>query len=102
MPPLKTLLLITLLLGASLQHGEAARATNVGRECCLEYFKGAIPSRRLVTWYKTSEECPRAAIVLVTVQGKSVCSDPKDPRVKKAVRYLKSLSKSQGSSAQDS
>ncbi|XP_057349575.1 C-C motif chemokine 17 isoform X1 [Manis pentadactyla] len=66
-----------------------ARATNVGRECCLEYFRGAIPFRKLATWHRTSVECPKEAIVFVTVQGKSICSDPKDMRVKKAVRYLR-------------
>lgn len=41
----------------------AARGIHVGRECCVEYFKGAIPVRRVVRWYRTSEECPRAAFV---------------------------------------
>uniref|UniRef100_A0A452V8V6 C-C motif chemokine n=2 Tax=Ursus maritimus TaxID=29073 RepID=A0A452V8V6_URSMA len=91
MIPLKMLVLVMLLLGASLQVTHAARGTNVGRECCLEYFKGAIPLRRLKMWYRTSRECPKEAIVLVTVQDKPICSDPKDMRVKRAIRYLKSM-----------
>ncbi|KAL2762377.1 C-C motif chemokine 17 precursor, partial [Daubentonia madagascariensis] len=94
MAPLKTLLLAALLLGASLQHIHAARATNVGQECCLEYFKGAIPVRKLVRWYRTSVECSRDAIVFVTIQGRSICSDPGDKRVKKAVKHLQNLMKS--------
>ncbi|XP_008066239.1 C-C motif chemokine 17 [Carlito syrichta] len=94
MAPLKTLALVILLLGASLQHIHAARGTNVGRECCLEYFKGAIPIKRLVSWYQTSAECPKNAVVLVTVRGRAICSDPNDRRVKKAVRHLQSLAKS--------
>uniref|UniRef100_A0A673V4L9 C-C motif chemokine n=1 Tax=Suricata suricatta TaxID=37032 RepID=A0A673V4L9_SURSU len=90
MTSLRLLLLVTLLLGASLQVTHAARATNVGRECCLEYFKGAIPLRKLTGWYKTSGECPKKAIVFVTIHGKSICSDPKDARVKKTVKYLQS------------
>ncbi|KAM5262840.1 C-C motif chemokine 17 [Ctenodactylus gundi] len=85
---LKTLLLAALLLGTSLQHIHAARATNVGRECCLEYFRGAVPLRKLERWYRTSAECPRDAIVLVTLQGRYFCSDPEDKHVKKAVKYL--------------
>ncbi|XP_021510641.1 C-C motif chemokine 17 [Meriones unguiculatus] len=91
MMSLQMLLLAALLLGTSLQHASAARATNVGRECCLEYFKGAIPLRRLVAWYRTSAECPRDAIVFVTVQDRLICSDPKDKHVKKAIRYLRNL-----------
>ncbi|CAH7080414.1 Ccl17 [Phodopus roborovskii] len=91
MMSLRILFLAVLLLGTSLQHASTARATNVGRECCLEYFKGAIPIRRLVTWYRTSVECPRDAIVFVTIQGRSICSDPKDRHVKKAIRHLQRL-----------
>ncbi|XP_004395844.1 PREDICTED: C-C motif chemokine 17 [Odobenus rosmarus divergens] len=91
MTPPKMLLLVMLLLGASLQVTHAARGTNVGWECCLKYFKGAVPLKRLKTWYKTPGECPKEAIVLVTVHDKSICSDPKDTKVKKAVRYLESM-----------
>ncbi|XP_004371726.1 C-C motif chemokine 17 [Trichechus manatus latirostris] len=99
---MKMLLLAALLLGASLQHTQAARGPNVGRECCLNYFKGAIPFKKLMSWYKTSEECPRDAVVFLTVQGRAICSDPKDTRVKKAVRHLKNLRKSRSPATQDS
>ncbi|XP_021076438.1 C-C motif chemokine 17 [Mus pahari] len=89
MRSLQMLLLAVLLLGTFLQHARAARATNVGRECCPDYFKGAIPIRKLVSWYKTSVECPRDAIVFVTVQDRLICADPKDKHVKKAIRFLK-------------
>ncbi|XP_016007091.1 C-C motif chemokine 17 [Rousettus aegyptiacus] len=91
MTPLKMLLLVTLLLGSCLQDSHAARATNVGRECCPAFFEGAIPVKKLVTWYKTSEDCPREAIVFVTVQGKNICVDPKNTKVKKTLKYFRSI-----------
>ncbi|XP_006897204.1 PREDICTED: c-C motif chemokine 17 [Elephantulus edwardii] len=96
MTSLRMLLLAALLLGAPWQHAQAARATNVGKECCLEYFKGAIPLGRLRWWYRTSEECPKDAIVFITVQGRAICSNPKETRVKKAVKYLEKVLSSQG------
>ncbi|XP_054567182.1 C-C motif chemokine 17 isoform X3 [Eptesicus fuscus] len=102
MTPGKMLLLLTLLLGASLQDARAARGIHVGRECCVEYFKGAIPVRRVVRWYRTSEECPRAAFVFVTVQGRSICANPKEAMVKKAVKYLRSIMRSHDPSIQES
>ncbi|XP_012303309.1 C-C motif chemokine 17 [Aotus nancymaae] len=102
MAPLKMLALVALLLGASLQHIHAARGTNVGRECCLEYFKGAIPLRKLSAWYRTSQDCIRKAIVLVTVQGRAICSDPEDQSVKKALKYLRSLQRSRSLLTRDS
>ncbi|TEA38520.1 hypothetical protein DBR06_SOUSAS110428, partial [Sousa chinensis] len=35
-----------------------AREARVGWECCLAYFKGATPVRKLLIWYRTSAECP--------------------------------------------
>ncbi|XP_012606868.1 C-C motif chemokine 17 [Microcebus murinus] len=102
MAPLKTLLLAALLLGASLQQSHAARGTNVGRECCLEYFRGAIPIKKLVDWYRTSAECTREAVVLVTVQGRSICSDPSNERVRKAVTHLQKLRRLRSSVIQES
>ncbi|XP_045675097.1 C-C motif chemokine 17 [Phyllostomus hastatus] len=89
MTPVKMLLLVTLLLGAALRDAHAARGTNVGRECCLEYFKGAVPVHKVAKWYRTSEECPKNAIVFVTLQGKSICMNPNETRVKKAVKHLR-------------
>ncbi|XP_053458571.1 C-C motif chemokine 17 [Nycticebus coucang] len=100
MGSLKTLLLAALLLGASLQHIHAARATNVGRECCPEHFKGVIPIKKLVRWYRTSVECPKDAIVLITVQDKYICSNPDDARVKKAVKHLQNRFASRHSTTQ--
>ncbi|KAM4833562.1 C-C motif chemokine 17 [Thomomys bottae] len=95
--PLKMLLLTVLFLEASLQHIQAARAPNTGRECCMEFFKGAIPLGRLVAWYRTSTECPKDAVVFVTTQDKYICSDPKARRTTRAVSYLEKLRKSQAS-----
>uniref|UniRef100_A0A8C6CHT3 C-C motif chemokine n=2 Tax=Moschus TaxID=68410 RepID=A0A8C6CHT3_MOSMO len=94
MAPLKTLLLVTLLLGVLLQDTHAARAGSVGRECCLQFFKGPIPAKKLVDWYRTSGDCPNNAIVLVTRHGRTICANPKDTNVKKAVRYLQKHMKS--------
>ncbi|XP_058899842.1 C-C motif chemokine 17 isoform X2 [Kogia breviceps] len=102
MTSLKLLLLAALILGASLQDTHATRGASVGRECCLEYFKEASPLRKLVRWYRTPEDCPRDAIVLVTLRGRSICSDPKDVRVKKAVKHLKNTTKPRDLAAQPS
>ncbi|KAM5296768.1 C-C motif chemokine 17 [Glossophaga mutica] len=93
MTPVKMLLLVTLLLGASLQDARAARGTNVGRECCLEYFKGAVPVGRVVAWYQTSDDCPKNAVVFVTLQGRSICKNPEESRVKKATKLLRKIKK---------
>uniref|UniRef100_A0A9L0JG79 Chemokine interleukin-8-like domain-containing protein n=1 Tax=Equus asinus TaxID=9793 RepID=A0A9L0JG79_EQUAS len=71
----------------------------VGQECCLEYLQGTIPARKLMPWYRTSVECPRDVIFQTTHRPRSLllsCSDPKDTRVKKAVRHMRSFMKSHG------
>uniref|UniRef100_A0A673VBU6 Chemokine interleukin-8-like domain-containing protein n=1 Tax=Suricata suricatta TaxID=37032 RepID=A0A673VBU6_SURSU len=67
-----------------------AQATSFGQHCSLECFKGTIPVRKLMMWYRTSAECPGDAIVVLY-------SDPKDKKRQKVVRFLQSLMKSQGS-----
>ncbi|KAM9757262.1 C-C motif chemokine 17 [Dama dama] len=94
MAPLKTLLLVALLLGALLQDTHAARAGNVGRECCLQFYKGPIPGKLLVDWYHTPGDCPNNAIVLVTRHGKNICANPKDKNVKRAMKYFQKHRKS--------
>uniref|UniRef100_A0A8C4LZM9 Chemokine interleukin-8-like domain-containing protein n=1 Tax=Equus asinus TaxID=9793 RepID=A0A8C4LZM9_EQUAS len=76
--------------------GSTLRMTSVGQECCLEYLQGTIPARKLMPWYRTSVECPRD-VIAVSLQGLLLsCSDPKDTRVKKAVRHMRSFMKSHG------
>uniref|UniRef100_A0A3Q2H454 Uncharacterized protein n=1 Tax=Equus caballus TaxID=9796 RepID=A0A3Q2H454_HORSE len=69
-----------------------AQMTSVGQECCLEYLQGTIPARKLMPWYRTSVEWffPLSVGLLLS------CSDPKDTRVKKAVRHMRSFMKSHG------
>ncbi|XP_004690304.1 PREDICTED: C-C motif chemokine 17 [Condylura cristata] len=97
MTPLKMLLLVALLLGVSLQDTQAARAPNVGLACCKNFYRKPIPLRRLVGWDRTSEECSKMAIVLITVQGKAICTDPKDPKTKRAIKYLQKVTRPLGS-----
>uniref|UniRef100_A0A4W2CBQ5 C-C motif chemokine n=1 Tax=Bos indicus x Bos taurus TaxID=30522 RepID=A0A4W2CBQ5_BOBOX len=86
------------------QHPKAppARAGNVGRECCLQFYKGSIPQKVLVGWYQTSDDCPNKAIVLVTRSGRTICANPKDKTVKKAMKYLQKQKKSPASALQES
>ncbi|KAI4534253.1 hypothetical protein MG293_015113 [Ovis ammon polii] len=102
MAPLKTLLLVGLLLGALLQDAHAARAGSVGRECCLQFYKGSISQYELVDWYRTSGNCPNNAIMLVTRSGRNICANPKDRKVKMAVGYLQKHMKSPNLAFQES
>ncbi|KAG8524337.1 C-C motif chemokine 17, partial [Galemys pyrenaicus] len=78
------------------------RAVHVGLECCLEFNRKPIPLRRLVGWGRTSEECSKMAILLITAQGRVICSDPKDPKTKRALKYLQRAKKSHGFPDQES
>ncbi|KAJ1073273.1 hypothetical protein K5549_016676, partial [Capra hircus] len=98
----KYLLRVRLFNGAGAHGPGAARAGSVGRECCLQFYKGSIPKKALMDWYPTSGDCPNNAIVLVTRSGRSICANPKDKKVKKAVRYLQKHMKSPNLAFQES
>ncbi|KAB0383981.1 hypothetical protein FD755_005898 [Muntiacus reevesi] len=75
-------------------HTHTPRAGNVGRECCLQFYKGSIPGKLLVDWYQTPGDCPNKAIVLVTRHGKNICANPNDKNVKRAMKYFQKHRKS--------
>ncbi|XP_038609265.1 C-C motif chemokine 17 [Tachyglossus aculeatus] len=86
---LKTALLIAFILGLSLPNIPAARGTNTGKECCSDYIKKPIKFCKVVSCQKTSVDCLKEAIVFNTVQNHTICADPNQNWVKKAVKLLK-------------
>ncbi|XP_007474963.2 C-C motif chemokine 2-like [Monodelphis domestica] len=88
MKDLKMSLLVALFLGILLQHSHSARAPNLGHDCCITYTKAAIPFSKLVAWFKTPTDCRKEAIVFVTVLKKSICANPNEKWVKKAISFL--------------
>ncbi|XP_044515643.1 C-C motif chemokine 17 [Gracilinanus agilis] len=86
---LKMSLLVALFLGILLQHSHSARGPNVGHDtCCITYTKAVIPLSKLVAWFKTPTGCRKEAIVFVTVLKKSICANPDEKWVKKAISFL--------------
>nr|XP_033796225.1 C-C motif chemokine 22 [Geotrypetes seraphini] len=86
---LQRALLLTLLLGASLQ---ANLGNNRGIECCTEYVKHRVRLSLLMSFHETSYSCFKRAIVFST-ERKLVCADPRLKWVQKAITYIKELKK---------
>ncbi|NXI08395.1 CCL4 protein, partial [Irena cyanogastra] len=51
--------------------------------CCFTYISHPIPSRMILSAYRTSDSCPMQAVVLVTTKGRELCANPKAPWVQK-------------------
>ncbi|XP_057232312.1 C-C motif chemokine 17-like [Malurus melanocephalus] len=83
MLPARTVLLLTLLLSFSLHHASAHFAPV---ECCFEYAQK--PIRHPQSFYRTSKDCPKPAVVIVAASGDEICADPKKSWVKKMVKRL--------------
>ncbi|XP_063062228.1 monocyte chemotactic protein 1B-like [Engraulis encrasicolus] len=68
----------------------------VPTNCCLTTVKIVLPPKNIrdYHWQKVPL-CPIEAVVLTTVKGVQVCSDPKKPWVKKAVKHVDSLKRPQ-------
>ncbi|NXA18912.1 CCL3 protein, partial [Ibidorhyncha struthersii] len=79
----RTVLLLTMLLTFSL-HRVAAHFTPT--ECCFKYAQK--PIRNMQSFYETSSDCSLPAVVIVAASGDEVCTDPKKPWVKKAMKKL--------------
>ncbi|XP_010789287.1 C-C motif chemokine 36.1 isoform X2 [Notothenia coriiceps] len=57
-------------------------------DCCFEYYPRSLNKIYIREYYMTDHRCPRTAAVLTTMNGATLCVDPKLPWV---VRVMKSL-----------
>uniref|UniRef100_A0A452GX47 C-C motif chemokine n=1 Tax=Gopherus agassizii TaxID=38772 RepID=A0A452GX47_9SAUR len=57
--------------------------------CCIGVTKGPIRFSNLRSFYRTSPECRRHAVVFVTLQNREVCADPEAKWVQVAIRRLR-------------
>ncbi|NXC53247.1 CCL3 protein, partial [Aleadryas rufinucha] len=55
-------------------------------ECCFEHARK--PIRHPQSFYETSKDCPKPAVVFVAANGDEICADPEKQWVKKAIKRL--------------
>ncbi|NXB11769.1 CCL17 protein, partial [Cnemophilus loriae] len=55
-------------------------------ECCFEHARK--PIRHPRSFYETSKDCPKPAVVIVSVNGDEICANPKKEWVKKTIKWL--------------
>ncbi|NXH84621.1 CCL17 protein, partial [Edolisoma coerulescens] len=55
-------------------------------ECCFEHARK--PIRHPQSFYETSKDCPKPAVVFVAASGDEICADPEKQWVKKAMKRL--------------
>ncbi|XP_073688322.1 monocyte chemotactic protein 1B-like [Garra rufa] len=79
---MKSLLsVLFLVILCSAQMTSATKAVYTASKCCVEFSKVKIPVKLVTSYYWTSSECPRRAIVFKTIAGKKFCVDPETPWV---------------------
>ncbi|XP_007447110.1 PREDICTED: c-C motif chemokine 3-like [Lipotes vexillifer] len=57
--------------------------------CCFTYTSQKISRRKVVNFFKTSSQCPRPGIILLTRNGSYICANPTDGWVQEYFRDLK-------------
>ncbi|NXD27993.1 CCL13 protein, partial [Spelaeornis formosus] len=55
-------------------------------ECCFKYAQKRI--RHPQSFYVTSKDCPKPAVVMVAANGDEICVDPKKDWVDKTIKRL--------------
>ncbi|XP_067236120.1 C-C motif chemokine 2-like [Chanodichthys erythropterus] len=68
--------LLVLVIFCSLQM-----TSNANAKCCMEFTDVKIPVKQVKSYYWTSSDCPRRAIVFHTIKGKDICVDAETPWV---------------------
>ncbi|XP_029109204.1 C-C motif chemokine 3-like [Scleropages formosus] len=82
---LSAVLLLAMLCSHQLVSG--AILPSASNDCCVKFFKGVIPLKKIMSYYKTSSSCPKQAIVMKTDKGQQ-CVNPEMPWVKRHVASL--------------
>nr|AER13142.1 CC chemokine [Rachycentron canadum] len=62
------------------------------KKCCFNYNKNPVPKERVVSYFRTSQQCPKPAILFKTVAGRQLCANPSTPWVNDLISYLKTKS----------
>ncbi|XP_039503795.1 C-C motif chemokine 13-like [Pimephales promelas] len=68
-------LMVLVLVCSVPMTSSAPLALNVAK-CCMKFNNVKIPVKQVKSYYWTSSECPKPAIVFQTFKGKEFCIDP--------------------------
>ncbi|XP_048015350.1 monocyte chemotactic protein 1B-like [Megalobrama amblycephala] len=70
--------LLVLVIFCSLQMTSSATSAFDAAyvKCCMEFTKVKIPVRQVKSYYWTTSDCPRRAVVFQTIKGREICVDP--------------------------
>ncbi|XP_069570398.1 C-C motif chemokine 4-like [Brachyistius frenatus] len=78
---------VVVLLLAAVAMTEALRGAG-RKKCCHQFKKTPVPKGLVTGYFKTSQICSKAGIMLKMATGRQLCVRPSDPWVQKLVSYL--------------
>uniref|UniRef100_A0A3Q3WFI0 Chemokine interleukin-8-like domain-containing protein n=1 Tax=Mola mola TaxID=94237 RepID=A0A3Q3WFI0_MOLML len=58
------------------------------KKCCSSFSKKWVHKDSVVNYIRTSQRCPKRAVILRTVEEKTLCVNPTAPWVKQLMSYL--------------
>ncbi|XP_067236770.1 uncharacterized protein [Chanodichthys erythropterus] len=70
------LFLLFLVIFCSLQMTSTAPLAADVSDCCMEFTDVKIPVKQVKSYYWTSSNCPRQAVVFQMISGRKICVDP--------------------------
>ncbi|XP_038672254.1 C-C motif chemokine 20-like [Scyliorhinus canicula] len=90
MNTLKKCLLVALLSLTMLSMFSAPVSADGFGDCCLRYSRGRLPPSSIVGYVEqhSNEICDIDAVILYTVKGRAVCTNPESRWVKRVLHFL--------------
>ncbi|KTF88099.1 hypothetical protein cypCar_00047710 [Cyprinus carpio] len=77
---------VVLLCAVSLSEG-----LRIGpQRCCFTFSTRPVPIKKVVEYSRTSQQCPKEAVLFKTVKGHYVCANPTDSWVKENIKIIDS------------
>ncbi|XP_054476413.1 chemokine (C-C motif) ligand 35, duplicate 1 [Anoplopoma fimbria] len=78
---------VLVLMLAAVTLTEGLRGAGPKR-CCFRFNENEVPKDKVVGYIRTSQRCPKPAVLLKTVAGRQLCARPTDAWVKELISYL--------------
>ncbi|XP_015995601.2 C-C motif chemokine 3-like [Rousettus aegyptiacus] len=78
--------LVLLCTMALCSHAE--ERMNIAPTCCFSYVSHRIPHRRVVSYFRTSNQCPKHGVVFLTKNGRRICANPRDAWVQEYISHM--------------
>ncbi|XP_075891611.1 C-C motif chemokine 36.1 [Nelusetta ayraudi] len=70
-------ILLLCILGAALLSSVSCRNEVGPDDCCFDFYPRPLNKKYVRSYYMADRRCTKAAVILVSMKGRNICTDPR-------------------------